>query len=395
MNNKPAKIAAAMLILILSGGHLLAKTTIASLEEVMVKSRTILIGTYLGEYVGDKSYHIDVDTTVKGSPRTGIISVNKAKGIPRVLPGTQVMVFINAQNQWEWIGRSENFRGAPIFLAGISDAEKSEVYPSALSLVQLKDFIRYGQYSGAVEGNLRFWNIQSRSFEYSDTYFAVVYTYFNRDSVVTRSLSGGLNTGLFPNKPEVYFDGARVVLTYSDDEFRPLEIGGRVDSLKPNGHDYVADFQVWMPQGLNKQQFTQYVAKNELGPLCFDLGIQNGNQNFTVAFGEEPGEIGHIELNGETYECFQASVPTDDQSGSMKFGTWSNTAVEIVLNPVPETIDYDSIRAMPGDRMINILRLIPITGEMFVMENGQRVSRGTCVVQIAQSRFTRNLSLTD
>jgi hypothetical protein len=132
-----------------------------------------------------------------------------------------------------------------------------------------------------------------------------------------------------------------------------------------------------------------------LGPLCFGLGIQNGNQNFTVAFGEEPGEIGHIELNGETYECFQASVPTDDQSGSMKFGTWSNTAVEIVLNPVPETIDYDSIRAMPGDRMINILRLIPITGEMFVMENGQRVSRGPCVVQIAQTRFTRNLSLTD
>lgn len=395
MNNKPVKFAAAILILILSGGHLFAKTTIASLEEVMVKSRTILIGTYLGEYVGDKSYHIDVDTTVKGTPRTGIISVNKGKGIPRVLPGTKVMVFINAQNQWEWIGRSEDFRKAPVFLAGISDVEKSEVYPSALSLVQLKDFIRYGQYSGAVEGNLRFWNIQSRSFEYSDAYFAVVYTYFNRDSVVTRSLSGGLNTGLFPNKPNVYFNGACVILTYSDNEFRPLEIGGRVDSLKPNGHDFVADFQVWMPQGMNKQQFGQYVVKNELGPLCFDLGIQNGNQNYTVAFGEEPGEIGHIEMNGETYECFQASVPTDDQSGSMKFGTWSNTAVEIVLNPVPETIDYDSIRAMSGDRMINILRMIPITGEMFVMENGQPVSRGSCVVQIAQTRFTRNLSLTD
>lgn len=395
MNNKPIKIVSAVVLALLISAQLTAKTTIASLEEVMVKSRTILIGTYLGEYVGDKSYHIDVDTTVKGSPRTGIISVNKAKGIPRVLPGTQVMVFINAQNQWEWIGRSEDFRRAPIFLAGISDAEKAEVYPSALSLVQLKDFIRYGQYSGAVEGNLRFWNIQSHSFEYSDTYFAVVYTYFNRDSVVTRSLSGGLNTGLFPAKPKVYFDGARVVLTYSENEFRPLEIGGRVDSLKPNGHDFVADFQVWMPQGLNKQQFTQYVAKNELGPLCFDLSIQNGSEKYTVAFGEEPGEIGHIELNGETYECFQASVPTDDQSGSMKFGTWSNTAVEIVMNPVPETIDYDSIRAMPGDRMINILRFMPITGEMFVMENGQRVSRGTCVVQIAQTRFTRNLSLTD
>lgn len=395
MNNKPIKTVSAVVLALLFCTQLTAKTTIASLEEVMVKSRTILIGTYLGEYVGDKSYHIDVDTTVKGSPRTGIISVNKAKGIPRVLPGTQVMVFINAQNQWEWIGRSEDFRKAPVFLAGISDAEKSEVYPSALSLAQLKDFIRYGQYSGAVEGNLRFWNIQSKSFEYSDTYFAVVYTYFNRDSVVTRSLSGGLNTGLFSAKPKVYFDGARVILTYSENDFRPLEIGGRVDSLKPNGHDFVADFQVWIPQGLNKQQFTHYVSKNELGPLCFDLSIQNGNEKYTVAFGEEPGEIGHIELNGETYECFQASVPTDDQSGSMKFGTWSNTAVEIVMNPVPETIDYDSIRAMPGDRMINILRFVPITGEMFVMENGQRVSRGTCVVQIAQTRFTRNLSLTD
>jgi hypothetical protein len=395
MNNKPIKTVSAVFLALLISAQLTAKTTIASLEEVMVKSRTIIIGTFLGEYVGDKSYHIDVDTTIKGNPRTGIISVNKGKGIPRVLPGTQVMVFINAQNQWEWMGRSEDFRKAPVFLSGISDVEKSEVYPSALSLAQLKDFIRYGQYSGAVEGNLRFWNIQSRSFEYSDTYFAVVYTYFNRDSVVTRSLSGGLNTGLFPSKPQVYFDGARVILTYSENEFRPLEIGGRIDSLKPNGHDFVADFQVWMPQGLNKQQFTQYVAKNELGPLCFDLSIQNGKEKYSVAFGEEPGEIGHIELNGETYECVQASVPTDDQSGSMKFGTWSSTAVEIVMNPVPETIDYDSIRAMPGDRMINILRGVPITGEMFVMENGQRVSRGTCVVQIAQTRFTRNLSLTD
>jgi hypothetical protein len=395
MNNKPIFTIAVAFVLLFTALNAQAKTTIASLEEVMVKSRTILIGTYLGEYVGDKSYHIDVDTTVKGATKSGIISVNKGKGIPRILPGTQVMVFINAQNQWEWIGRSENFRKAPIYLSGISDAEKCEVYPSALSLVQLKDFMRYGQFSGAIEGTLRFWNFQSHAFEYSDTYFAVVYTYFNRDSVVTRSLSGGLNTGLFPNKPKVYFDGARVVLTYSENEFRPLEIGGRVDSLKPNGHDYVADFQVWMPQGLNKQQFTQYVAKNELGPLCFDLSIQNGNQNYTVAFGEEPGEIGHIEMNGESYECFQASVPTDDQHGSMKFGTWSNTAIEIVLNPVPETIDYDSIRAMPGDRMINILRFIPITGEMFVMENGQRVSRGTCTMQIAQSRFTKNLSLTD
>jgi hypothetical protein len=385
----------ALLLLIFCGCGLHAKTINITLEGVMVQSKSILIGTYLGEYVAGKSYHIDVDTTIKGVPRDGIISVGKAKGIPRIAPGTKVMAFINQYDQWEWVGRSSDFSHGVIYLSGHNDFGAYDVYPDALSMMQLSDFMKTGRYSGVIEGNLRFWSFEKDTYESTATYFAIMYTYFNKDSITTRSLAGGLNTGTFTAQPEIFFAGSQVLLTYDDNPFRPLEIGGFIDSVKPNGRDFVADFQVWLPANLSQHQFAQYTAKPALGPLCYDLTVSVNGKNYAYVYGEEEGDIGTLTFDGRQLACTQASMPTDDQSGVLKFGTWSQTEVEIVLDEVTPAIDFDRVRRMPGDRMISILRFTPLLGEMFVYESGQRVSRGRCVIDVAKSRFTSNLSLTD
>ena len=382
-------------LLLAVGTGMYAKSTTISIEGVMVQTKSIVIGTYLGEYVAGKSYHIDVDSTVKGAPREGIISVGKAKGIPRIAPGTKVMAFINQYDQWEWVGRSSDFTHDVIYLSGHSDAGSYDVYPDAISMVQLSDFMKTGKFSGVIEGNLRFWNFETDAYETSVTYFAVMYTYFNRDSVTVRSLAGGLNTGTFNSAPEVYFAGSQVILTYESDPDRPLEIGGFVDSVKANGHDFVADFQVWQPSNLSQKQFAEYTSKVELGHLFYDLDVNVNGKSYAYTFGEEEDDIGYLTMDGTLFDCTQMSMPTDDQSGYLKFGTWSQTEVEIILDEVTPAIDYDLVRRLPGQRMINIIRFTPLLGEMFVYENGTRVSRGRCVIDVAKTRFTRNLSLTD
>ncbi len=377
------------------GTSMYAKTIDITIEGVMVQSKSIVIGTYLGEYVAGKSYHIDVDSTVKGAPRDGIISVGKAKGIPRITPGTKVMVFINQYDQWEWVGKSSDFAHDVIYLSGHNDYGAYDVYPDAISMVQLGDFMKTGKYSGVIEGNLRFWSFDKDTYEATSTYFAIMYTYFNKDSVTARSLAGGLNTGEFGTTPEVYFAGSNVILSYEDDPYRPFQIGGFIDSVKSNGRDFVADFQVWQPSNLSLSQFGEYVAKPQYGPLCYDLSVSvNGKPN-SYFYGEEEGDIGYLVLDGKEIECTQSSMPTDDQTGILKFGTWSQTDAEIILDEITPAIDFDLVRRMPGDRMINILRFTPLTGEMFVYENGTRVSKGRCVVDVVRTRFTKNLSLAD
>jgi hypothetical protein len=384
-----------LVLLLAAGTSTFAKTINITLEGVMVQSKSIVIGTYMGEYVAGKSYHIDVDSTVKGAPRDGIISVGKAKGIPRITPGTKVMAFINQYDQWEWVGKSSDFAHDVIYLSGHNDYGAYDVYPDALSMVQLGDFMKTGKFSGVIEGNLRFWSFEKDAYEGSDSYFAIMYTYFNKDSVTTRSLAGGLNTGEFGSNPEVYFAGSNVILTYADNPYRPFQIGGFIDSVQSGGRDFVADFQVWQPANMNRAQFGEYVAKPQYGPLAYDLSVNVNGKVSPYIYGEEDGDIGSLILDGKQIECTQSSMPTDDQTGMLKFGTWSQTEAEIVLDEITPAIDFDLVRRMPGDRMINILRFTPLVGEMFVYENGNRVSRGRCVIDVAKTRFTKNLSLAD
>lgn len=389
-----------LILIYLISTSAVAKPIIISFEDMMAQSKSIVIGTYLGEYVTGKIFHIEVDSVVKGTSRTGIMTVNKAKGIPRLIPGTKVMAFINNQDQWEWCGLSDDFRHGIINLNGFYDLNSYQVFPDAVSLVQLNQFMTKGQYSGVIEGNLRFWSFEKKKYEKSDVYFAVMYTYLGEDSTSTRYLAGGLNTGLFTSTPEVYYNGSSVVLTYEENPDRPFEIGGFNDSLKPNGTDYVANFEVWQPMNLSLAQFNQYVSNEKLGPLCYDLSVLVntrpgeavvGASAFPFVYGEEAGDIGYIVFGGRRIDCPQFSLPTDDQCGIIKFGTWSQPEIEIELNEVDPKVDYQEISAMHGSRLINLLRMTQLTGEMFVWENGVRVSRGTCVIILEGTRFTENL----
>jgi len=182
------------LLIVLFSFSAKAAPIIIGFDEMIAKSKSIVIGTYLGEYVTGKSFHIEVDSVVKGATRSGIIAVNKAKGIPRLNPGTKVMAFINNLDQWEWVGLSENFNRDVIYLQGFNDRNAYEVFPDAVSMVQLGDFMKTGKYSGAVEGNLRFWSFEKMKYESSDVYFAITYTYYNSDSITTQYLAGGLKT---------------------------------------------------------------------------------------------------------------------------------------------------------------------------------------------------------
>lgn len=381
-----------------------AKPLYISFETMMAQSKAIVMGTYLGEYVTGKIFHIEVDSVVKGAPRSGIITVNKAKGIPRLVPGTKVMAFINYQDQWEWVGESTDLRHGIISLSGFNDYNSYDVYPDAVSLVQLVDFMKTGEYSGVIEGNLRFWSFDKNCYEKSSTYFAVMYTYYGEDSTSTRYLAGGLQTGLFPSVPTVQYNGSTVILTYEENPDRPLEIGGVMDSLKANGKDYVAGFEVWHPANMSMTQFHQYIGDVKLGPLCYDLSVLVnsrpgeavvGASGHSFVYGEEEGEIGYMVFAGRRINCTQFSLPTDDQRGVIKFGTWSQTEIEIELNEVSPLADHDAIRAMHGDRLINLLRTTQLTGEMFVYEHGVRVSRGTCVIILENTRFRRNMSIAE
>ncbi len=390
-----------VVFILLFGSVVFAKPITINFEDMMSKSKSIIVGIYLGEYVAGKTFHIEVESVVKGAKKSGIISVNKAKGIPRLNPGTKVMVLINDQDQWEWLGLSDDFSNGIIHLSGIYDLGTYSVYPDAITQVQMNDFMKQGQYCGAIEGNLRFWSFEKDEHEKSDVYFAITFTYFNCDSITTQYLAGGLKLGAFPIAPEVYFTGSSVILTYDESMYRPMQIGGVVDSVKPNGRDYVANFEVWQPMNLSMAQFNQYVANPALGHLCYDMTILVNSRpgeavirsnRHQLVYGEDDGDIAYMVFAERRIECTQFSMPTDDQRGSLKFGTWSQPEVEIELDEVSSRVDHDGIRATHGDRLINLLKFTELSGEMLVYENGVRVSRGKCFIILDKTRFTDNLN---
>ena len=388
-----------LLFLLCAGITVNAAPITISFEEMMKQSKSIIIGTYLGEYVTGKIYHIECDTVIKGVSRKGIITVNKGKGMPRVAPGTRVMAFINTQDQWEWCGTSHDFGNGIIYLEGFNDRNAYSVYPDAVSLVQLSQFMRTGQFTGMIQGNLQFWSFETEGYTRVPTYFAVSYTYFGKDSTATRYLAGGLNTGLFAALPEVRINGSTVELVYASDPDRPLLIGGRMDSLLPGGNDFVAAFEVWMPANLSQLQYQEYVSNERHSLLCYDLTVLLnsrageavvGVNSFSFIYGEEPGDIGYMVFGNRIINCTQFSMPTTSQEGLLKFGTWTQPEVEIELDALPSTTDDDEISAMPGLRMINIMRTTQLTGQMYVYENGVKVNRGSCVILLEKTRFTQN-----
>lgn len=357
-------------------------------DEMIARCKKIVVGKFLHSYLKETNYAIDVEYALKGNVGAGRMTVGRAYGRVGLQEGTRFMAFVNEKNELEWAGLSDSLETGMIYLRGFYDYNSYDVWPSGLTMVQLKEYLANGKYDGTVEGNLEFFNYQTQQSEKTPTSFKVSYTYFSDDSIVYETSSAGWTLVDFKQNPEMHLFGDAVRLTYESNGYRPLEIDGDVDSVYAGGKNCHATFRIWEPEDLDKEHFYEYLAHPEYGPQYYELEFTlNDTGKYTCVYGIEMGRIGYLIYNGRNLECESSGCPTKDEKGEFHFG---NDEIVVYLDTLPNEKRFENFNGSGSIYFLPGLRMGGWKGEWLQKENGKLENKGKCTVTLKKILFTKN-----
>src|SRR6185295_5434371 len=150
-----------ILILILSvflfKGIVIAHPKFIDLDEMIANCKYIFIAKFPGGDYERKKYRLEVERVVKGEIDKKYITVDRCHdGMARLDSNERFLAFINKENELKWAGTSSDLDSGMIYLKGFYDYNFYDISPGGISMVQLKEYLQTGKYSGEIEGNLEF-----------------------------------------------------------------------------------------------------------------------------------------------------------------------------------------------------------------------------------------------
>jgi hypothetical protein len=362
-----------------------------SFDEMIHRCKKIVVAKFLHSYLNETSFSLQVEYALKGKSDEGRITVGRAYGKPRLFEGDRFMAFINEKNELEWAGYSDSLETDMIDLVGFYDFNAYDIWPSGITMVQLKEYLADGKFEGTVEGNLEFFNYKTQLSEKTETAFKISYTYFSEDSLTYKISSSGLKLVDFKPNPSMRFWGNGVGLTYEENEVRPLEIDGYMDSVYADGKSCHAQFSVREPEDVDKESFDEYLAHPEYGPQYYELEFTlNDTGKYTCVYGIESGRIGYLIYNGRNLECESESCPTKDEKGEFHFG--GDDEIVVYLDVLPDEKRFHDFNGYGTIYFIPGLRMGGWKGDWLQKENGKQVNKGKCTVTLKKILFTKNVN---
>jgi hypothetical protein len=381
-------------------------------EDMIHQCKLIVIAKFQGAAFEDTKYNLEVESVLLGTENKKNITVGRAHGRPFVrrhehLSDKRIVAFINKKNEWEWIGVTdslESLETGMIYLSGFYDYNDYEVDPGGVSMVQLKEFIQSGKFKGTMEGNLEFKDYNSNAKKKSATHFTITYTYYNSDKVVSDITSDQLPLVDFPKKPEIYFYGEGIQLTYEENLIRPLVIWGLVDSVYASGKDFHATFEVDEPENIDSTLFYKYLSNPSLGPLYYEMQIKlNDSTSYPFIYNIESGRFGYMEYENEKIECQKLANPLTEDSGYFEFrrlwndpngwNAWDTITIRIEIKKLPDEQRYKDLKGSYDWVLIESLRIAPFNGEFFLItgvNQDKKVSKGKCTISFNRTLFAPN-----
>jgi hypothetical protein len=330
---------------------------------------------------------------LKGKAVTGVIKVKRGSGTPRVIAGERIIAFVDDENRFDWAGRADSLECDLIMLAGFYDYNAYWVFPDAVTMAQLKQYLNEKKFDGEGEGSLQFFSYEKQIWETTGTSVHFTYTYFNDDSVSHRLEVKGLPLIDFKPEPEFGFYGSGIGLEFEPNMVRPLTLNGFIDSALADGHHFTAHFEVKEPENITKEMFYEYLAHPEYGPLWFEKEITLASgEKYTLAEGQEMGRIGYLIYGKDTIDCPAGGNPSTEDSSYYLFGNYYDPFIKVELYPLPK--DDPRFREFRGGTWSDIyaLRMTNYVGRFYVKENGVLVDKGPCTLSLKAAHFTRNLN---
>lgn len=257
-----------------SAKPLLGKSIIITFSELIKNSKAIVIAKCIDSK--DGLSYVEVEDILFGKPTKKKVTILNHHILKK---GEKCVVFLDEydgchdKHGISWIGTVDNeetIETGIMTLAGATSHNGHRVEPSNLSLIQLKEYLKFGYYKGKVEGTLYFFSAITKKMEPSSMSYTVNYTLQGDDRVISNVESTGMKLKNFLKKPDVSgISENQLLLNYGNQENddrssnRPLEIIGKILKLNKDGRTYSAMFYVNEPEALSEKEFEAYISNSK------------------------------------------------------------------------------------------------------------------------------------
>ena len=351
--------------------------------EMMEQTETIVIAHYRGMPNNGVfgPYLLEVSEIIKGNVNTDIIEASIGAGQVDLAIGTECIAFLKEDNSFEWVAtidgeQDKEIRKAILSVRGFYDYNAYIVYPSVMTLSQIKDYLKTLRLDYNLEGYLHFFSDESRQIEKSDIYFSVSHSYL-KDSSYSQVNSENLTVIDFPEQPEVGI----LSLYYETNLVRPLEITSEIITNQEN--IFQVNFWVETPEEITYEDFRQYLQKPEWGHIYYELELHHKGEIYPFIYDEELGRIGNLEgFENRVLACQSLSRE------ALEFRLGDD--IDLVIEFEEVELDKNLIK-YSSESFIRELRLNNFQGRVFKVKNDEVVEDlGECELSFKAFHFAVN-----
>lgn len=368
---------------------------------MMQQAQTIVIADYIGPVSPDAAilsqYNLEVHQVLKGEITTGKLVVNRAHGHVSLEPNTKVVAFLNADNEFEWVGTTKgtDIEKDVLFLHGFYDFNAYMVAPSSLTLEQLHEYLDKGFYTFKAGGNLHFYNSKTQSMEPSKTYFEVQKQYpTGKQQVKVEHLDFG---SFAKHQAQMSMPGGAEAIfsvEYEANMVRPLKFKAATQGFDIKKQQFKAMFWVMAPEEMTPQLFQEYLANPQYGHPYYEIEInRKKGRAYLFTYHEESGRIGTLSgYDNSLWRCSSLEDPSDAESSDMVFGYYKEDKVIIRMKQLPKMVAFYNY-PYRQDRLIRVLRVHPIEGQILYKNPlGEEQVLEDCIIKLKATKWAKNVN---
>jgi len=396
------KIALVTLLLVLFSlpHQVAAEPLYIEFGEMMTKTKYIVIAEYLGAtdstHIIIGSYRLLVKEVLLGEIKEKIITVKRAQGgVEHDLKlKTICIAFINQEGGFEWVAtphqKNADINTASLYLRGFYDFNAYLVYPSMITVHQVKEYIQKSTMNYHFEGKVHFFSTEEKKMVAGKTAFHVdyVYQYKNSKSVVKAE---NLPIKDFPKEGKAGLGAWQepvISVVYEPNLIRPLKFSGEVQKLTDGKNSFEVLFWVEELYEITERMFMMYLDHEAHGNICHEVLIQSEEaENFKLICNEKLGEGDYlIDSKGSKYRYKSFSEDkivfnyTDGQ--------------ELIIEYIPINVRADQIKYTRGTvgKFIRYLKISSLSAKVILKKGSTEKILGKYTMVLKRSMFTPNIN---
>jgi hypothetical protein len=396
---KVLKVLLFMMVLLIVPYHVSAEPLYIEFGEMISKTKTIVIAEYLGAVNPNAeivdSYKLLVKEVIWGNIKDKIITVRRGQGGVEygLKPNTICVAFINQEGGFEWVAtphqKNADIQNSSLYLRGFYDYNAYLVYPSLITVHQIREYLQKGSMSYHLRGNLHFFSSEEKKMKAGKTSFDIEYIYQPKNSKNTVKAEN-LPIKDFPKQGYASlgaWEEPVVSIVYESNLIRPLKFGGRVQALKDNKNTFEVLFYVEELDEITENMFFEYLNHEAYGYLYYEVLVQTEKgENFKLMCQENKAGEELVDSKGMRYRY--KSFSEDKIIFNYKEGK------ELILEYIPLNLTQDKMLYTRGvlGQFIRQLKLSSLSARIYEKDAEKEKLIGKYTLTLKRTLFGPNLN---